>query len=258
MKARSPEPDKPDASVKSADRVLDILELLARQGTALTHNEIGTALGIPKSSLTHLLRNLLSRQFIAADGTGAAYTLGPAVFRLVRRGPDREALVALARPVVAWLAAQTGEAASFSVLRDNLVERVCVAESSSVLAYRMAVGDRFPLYSTSAGKAILAAMPDKASSAYLKSLRMHSQTASTLGSVAELKRELQEAREESITYSRGEQTVGVIGMAVPVVLGGDHLPGALNVVVPAARFTPELEQRCRIALLSARDRIGGS
>jgi DNA-binding IclR family transcriptional regulator len=245
-------------SVKSADRVLDILELLARQGVPLMHHEIGTALGIPKSSLTHLLRNLVAREFIAADASGAAYALGPAVFRLVQQGPDRKTSVTLARPLVAWLARQTGEATSFSGLRDEMVERLCVAESASALSYRMAVGDRFPLYSTSAGKAILATMPGHAVSRYFKALKLEAHTASTLGSPTELRKELESVRRSGIAYSRGEQTVGVIGMAMAVTLGDDRLHAALNVVIPAARFTPELERNFIRLLLDARDRFDPS
>src|SRR5689334_1290582 len=64
---------KTDSAVKSADRVLDILQLLARQGSALSHHEIGTSLGIPKSSLTHLLRNLVAREFLSLDPGPGTY-----------------------------------------------------------------------------------------------------------------------------------------------------------------------------------------
>jgi DNA-binding IclR family transcriptional regulator len=43
--------DSTQAAVKSADGVLDLLELLARAGREMAHNEIGEALQIPKSSL---------------------------------------------------------------------------------------------------------------------------------------------------------------------------------------------------------------
>ena len=139
-------PKTPDsAAVKSADRVLDILQLLSRQSGALTHHEIGTALGIPKSSLTHLLRNLVAREFLSLEPAQGTYSLGPAVFQLAGSGATRGGLMSLARPIVGWLAKTLGEASSFSVLRGEAVERVCVAESRSPLSYRMAVGDSFPL-----------------------------------------------------------------------------------------------------------------
>jgi DNA-binding IclR family transcriptional regulator len=241
--------------VKSADRVLDILELLARQGSALTHHEIGTTLGIPKSSLTHLLRNLVAREFLAYQGGPGVFSLGPAVFRLVAGQHDREALLARARPVVGWIAKCTGEAAAFSVLQDGEVERVCVAETKSPLSYRMAVGDRFPLYSTSAGKAMLAAMPGEEMEAWLARAEFQRQTAATLRTTAALRKELQQVRKSGIAYSRGEHTLGVVGLAIAVRLGQEATAGALNVVLPSVRFTPETEKACIEVLLEARARF---
>lgn len=243
------------AAVKSADRVLDILQLLSRQGGALTHHEIGIALGIPKSSLTHLLRNLVAREFLGLDAGLSAYSLGPAVFQLVRSGGPREGLMAHARPIVGWLAKALGEATSFSVLRGDEVERVCVAESRSPLSYRMAVGDSFPLYSTSAGKAILVAMPAARRQAYLKSVKLQAHTPATAGSLAELKRQLEEAAQSGIAYSHGEHTPGVVGVAIAVDSGDPAAPAAFNIVVPDVRFTPDFNARCIELLGEARDRF---
>ena len=88
----------------------------------------------------------------------------------------------------------------------------CVAESRAPLSYRMAVGDSFPLYSTSAGKAILAAMPAARRQAYLKNVRLQAQTPATATTLAVLKRQLEEVGESGIAYSRGEHTPGVVGM----------------------------------------------
>ncbi len=250
------EAKKTDSAVKSADRVLDILQLLARQGSALSHHEIGTSLGIPKSSLTHLLRNLVAREFLALDAGEGTYSLGRAVFDLVRGGGEREALIAHARPVVDWLAQTLGEATSFSLLRDGEVERMCVAESRSPLSYRMAVGDRFPLYSTSAGKAILAALPAPRRQAYLRHLRLESHTAATIRSMTELRRQLDAVEAGEVAYSRGEHTPGVVGIAIAVASGDPEVPAAFNVVVPEVRFTREFDARCRELLAKARTRFG--
>ncbi|KPU90395.1 hypothetical protein APR50_40195 [Variovorax paradoxus] len=243
------------AAVKSADRVLDILQLLARQGGALTHHEIGIALGIPKSSLTHLLRNLVAREFLGFDGAQSTYALGPAVFELVRGSGLRERLMAQARPIVDWLARTAGEATSFSVLRGDEVERACVAESRAPLSYRMAVGDSFPLYSTSAGKAILAAMPAARRQAYLKNVRLQAQTPATATTLAVLKRQLEEVGESGIAYSRGEHTPGVVGIAIAIDSGDPAAPAAFNIVVPDVRYTPEFDARCVELLGQARERF---
>ena len=72
-------------SVKSADRVLDLLEFICRRGSA-SHAEISIALGIPKSSLTHLLRNLVARRYLdLSDGTNM-FELGEGFFGLLKTG----------------------------------------------------------------------------------------------------------------------------------------------------------------------------
>jgi len=247
-----------DSAVKSADRVLDILQLLARQGSALSHHEIGTALGIPKSSLTQLLRNLVARGFLALDALQGTYSLGPAVFELVRGSGAREGLTAHARPIVDWLAKSLGEATSFSVLHDDEVERVCVAESRSPLSYRMAVGDSFPLYSTSAGKVILAAMPPARRNTYLRDLQLEAHTPATVKSLSDLRRQLEAAQSTQIAYSRGEHTPGVVGIAIAVFSGDPESPSAFNVVVPEVRFTDAFDTRCRELLVRARERFQAS
>jgi hypothetical protein len=62
--------------VKSADRVLDLFELLGRWGAEMSHTDLVEALQIPKSSLTQLLRNLVSRGYIEFSPSTKGYRLG--------------------------------------------------------------------------------------------------------------------------------------------------------------------------------------
>src|SRR5437867_8333128 len=95
----------PRSSVKSADRVLDILDLLAFTGREMTHAEIARRIDIPKSSLTHLLRNLVQRGY--ADGA----------FALARRGANTRTLITHAKPCLERLTAATGESSALSLLQ---------------------------------------------------------------------------------------------------------------------------------------------
>src|SRR5687768_9688807 len=96
MKASTQEPS---GSVKSAVRVLDLLELLDRVGQ-LSHADIAEALEIPKSSLTQLLRTLVARGYIAFDPAAKAYRLGDAFQRFSRRANDSRDLVTFVGPVL--------------------------------------------------------------------------------------------------------------------------------------------------------------
>ncbi len=237
--------------VKSADRVLDLLELLARRGKAMSHTELSLALGIPKSSLTQLLRNLTARGYLVFSPGPNTYEPGPAFFALLRQGHDAFALAALARPVLEKLTGATHESSSFNVLRKDYVERLCGIDSPQALTYRMTPGTRFQLYSSSAGKAVLAALPETERERYLARVKLERRTESTVSSVAELRRQVTKIIKSGIAYSRGEYLPGIVAIAAAVRRPDGYPLGALNVVAPAIRFDEALEALALRELKSA-------
>ena len=74
--------DESSGVVKSADRVLDVIELLARWGREMSHTEIADTLEIPKSSLTKLLKNLTARGFVEFVPLTKGYRLGEALIKI--------------------------------------------------------------------------------------------------------------------------------------------------------------------------------
>ncbi len=239
-------------SVKSADRVLDLLELLVRRGKAMSHTELSVALGIPKSSLTQLLRNLTERSYLAFSPGPNTYEPGPSFFALLRQGHEAFALAALARPVLEKLTGATHESSSFNVFRRDYVERVCGIDSPQALTYRMTPGTRFQLYGSSAGKAVLATLPEDERERYLSRVRFERRTESTVSSVAELRRQVARIAKAGVAYSRGEYLPGIVAIAAVVRRADGYPAGALNVVVPSIRFTEPLEALCLRELKSAR------
>ncbi|MEU4480205.1 helix-turn-helix domain-containing protein [Micromonospora sp. NPDC023966] len=64
------------ARVKSADRTLELLELLAGSPDRRTPAELARDLAIPKSSLHGLLQTLVQRGWLEVDSSGSRYGLG--------------------------------------------------------------------------------------------------------------------------------------------------------------------------------------
>ena len=64
------------SAVKSADRILELFEMLARRPDGMTHQAIADALEIPKSSLTKLLQTAIGRGFVAYTAGDRRYRLG--------------------------------------------------------------------------------------------------------------------------------------------------------------------------------------
>ncbi len=238
------------AIVKSADRVLDVLELLAERGREMSHAELAAALAIPKSSLSHLLRNLAARGYLQL-AAGRGYTLGSAVGALARRREQTFDLVALARAIVDRVRDDTHETAGLNVLRDDWTEVIYSATGTRPLLYTMRVGDRAPLYATSSGKAILAHLPAARREAYLARVRFEAITPHTLASVAELAAQLAAVRAEGCGYSYQEFSVGIVGMAAPVLNSAGEPVAAINVATPSVRFDSAARARIGATLKRA-------
>ena len=242
-------------AVKSADRVLDLLELLSRKGSAMSHTDLAAALAIPKSSLTQLLRNLTGRGYLKFAPGPNTYELGPAFFALHRQDRGEGNLIERARGILERLTAATHESSALSLYRREYVERVCGVDSPQALTYRMAVGTRFLLYSSSIGKAVLAALPDAERERYLGRVKLVPKTDATVKSVAELRRQLAKAAKEGFAYSHGEHMAGVAAIAAAVRRPDGYPIGAVNVAIPSIRFKPALRALCVRELLAAREAL---
>src|SRR5215208_3505537 len=106
----------PVASIKSAERVLDILEALADGETSRASlAELAKRLGIPKSSLHGLLRVLVARRYLDHDGETRSFGLGPRVLGLAGAYLADFDLHRAARPVMAALARLTDETITLDI-----------------------------------------------------------------------------------------------------------------------------------------------
>jgi DNA-binding IclR family transcriptional regulator len=244
----------PDSTaVKSALRVLDILELLAGQPLPIAHAQIAQALGIPKSSLTGLLRTLHERGYLESIAGG--YRLGAAVAALGAEGRRRSGAAETARPIIAQLCAEVGESVGFSVPEGDSLRMVAAANADQPLVYTMRVGNLLPSYATSPGKAVLAHLPEPELAAYLARCTFEEFTNKTVRTAQTLRRQLTAVRRTWVAISVEERHPGIAGLAMAVLDGEGRPLGAINVALPTARFDAAAHKRIVAGLRRATDEL---
>ena len=86
---------------KSALRVLEIMEHIAQQPQGCTHTEVAQGLQIPKSSLTALLQDMMSKGYLQRNPDTNVFTIGVQVLWLANSYLRNLNLVRLGQPVVA-------------------------------------------------------------------------------------------------------------------------------------------------------------
>ncbi len=224
---------------RAANRVVDILELVAASADGLSLRDVSTRLGAPKSSLLPLLRALTLRGYLA-QGRTREYRLGPRVHDLGATALVERGLVEVARPAVVDLMRRTGETVFLSTLSNDHTSVVYVdkVESDHVIRYAAGVGDRRPLHATSSGKVLLAFLPEEERERILTSLSLARHTERTVTSLPALRASLAEIRRAGVCVTTDELVAGASGIAAPVFDRYGRVAGACALGGPTARVRP--------------------
>ena len=236
------------SSVKSALRTLDILEFVVAHGRPVSSAEIATTLKIPISSLSYLLGTLIERGYLLRAGPGLAR------LNTAERG---SLLAERVSARVRSLSLQLNETAAFFVQQGYEMEAIASEMSAQPLRYTVEVGRLLPLHAFSAGKAILAALPQDALDDYFRNADLTSYTPFTVTNEIVLREQLIRIGRRGLARTADEYTPGIIGIGRSVISADGTLLGAISVAIPAARATPELEERAGTLLLRASDVLGG-
>jgi IclR family acetate operon transcriptional repressor len=232
---------KPGGSpaVKSAGRVLDLLERFGQAERPLSFIELSRDLRIPKSSLFHLLADLTARSYVEHLPDISRYRPGPALDILIRRSGRGRSLADLVTPVLRRLNERLNETNAYYVLKDNRVAVIATENGTQPLTYQMRVGDSAPLYTFSAGKVALSFYSEAELKYYFAHVKREPRTDRTLREEAAIRRQLKQIRITGFGYSRSELARGVVGTARAVTVDG-ALAGVLNISVPEARMDDRL------------------
>jgi DNA-binding IclR family transcriptional regulator len=114
---------------------------------------------------------------------------------------------------------------------------------------------QFTLYAAAAGKAILNCLSESEKVTYFKKTPIKALTNQTATTEAAIRKKIMVDTKNNVTISYGENSVGVIALAIPI-LREDQAPiGALSIVVPEVRFNATLEKLCRESLITAAKKV---
>lgn len=237
--SRPERPRRTDGGHRAANRVVDILELMARSAEGLALHDVSAQLEAPKSSLLPLLRALAARGYLT-QGRGGEYRLGPRALDLGASAPAQRDLAQVARPALLALMRRTGETVFLSTLSSDrgaivYVDRI---ESDHIIRYAGGVGDRRPLHATSSGKAILAFLPEDEREEILTSLSLDRHTERTVTTLDALRQSLAEVRRKGVCVTIDEVVPGASGIAAPVFDRQGRVAGACSIGGPTNRVRP--------------------
>jgi DNA-binding IclR family transcriptional regulator len=228
----------PQLAVKSADRALDIFELLAAEPGGLTISEISDRLGFARSSTHGLVHTLLDRDYVSA-ADGGRFHLGVRLIQLGLNVADRLELRAVAHAHLEQLVESTQDTALLVVPSDGdllYVDKVISDARDVRTDPRMSMNR--PLHCSSLGKALLAAHEDDFVLSTIGERGLPAATDFSITDPDQLLADLAETRRRGYSTDRQEAVLGVWCVGAPVRDHTGRVAAAISVSTIREFFDP--------------------
>jgi len=208
------------AQVPAADQTLRILRHLARRPAPIAASALARDLGIPRSTVYHLLATLEEHGFVVHLAQDRRWGLGTSAFELAGGYARQEPLARLGRPLVAGLADRLGESAHLAVMSGRDVLYIVEERALRRPALVTDVGVRLPAHLTATGRAMLAALPKvQVRALYPDASSFTERTGRGPQKPSELRELLRLVRQSGVATEDGEITEGFRSVASAVT---DH------------------------------------
>jgi len=223
-------------SLRTVSRIVDLIQLAARNRAGFTASDVARELDMPVSSAHLLVRRFAELECLQPGPEPRRYVPGPRLIRLALEIVAGLNILGISRPHMVEMAAETGEDV-YLALADHrgvvLAERV---EGSMSLRLAISLGVPSPLHATAAGKLYLASLSNDELEAVLERLPLEQYTSKTIGNEQSLRAAIARIRRTGFAISDSEHIEGLSAIATPIVDASGRLVAALTVPVPVARL----------------------
>ena len=242
--------------MSTTGKALDLLRHFTFDRPEIGLSDLCRLAGRDKATTFRHLAALESSGLLEQVAGSRRYRIGALPLRLAalrERSVPRRAAV---RPVLAHLAAATGETAHVAILQGGELMSLAQHESP-VHANRVVVHEMsLPLHATASGNAVLAYADAALRAEARANLRRF--TEHTLASEAAFDRVIADARRIGFGVSEEGFELGVIGIAAPLFDDSGSAVGSVAVASVASRMTTDLSLQIRDELRAAARSISAS
>ena len=230
-------------SVRSASRVLDLLEYFAAASEGLALTAVSTAFGMPKSSTLALLRTLVLHGYVVRDERGL-YALNEAFRnRGFGWGDGLTRLTAVAQPAMDALSEELGETVILGWLGDDgFVRFLAKSVAQTVVRYDVELTSISPAYCTAIGRAMLSRVPRERRDEVLSAQPRSPMTPNTIIDLDHVNARIDQAAEDGYAIVQEEYALDGVGVAMPILRADGTPLAALDVGCVASRFASKREK----------------
>ena len=225
---------------KIVDRTLDFLELFANEKRPLSLSDIAHLLSIPISSCHDVVQALQSRGYLYEIAPRAGYYPTMRLQALGKEIGDNDPVLMRCELLLRSLRDTLDESVLLSKVSGLDARYLLVFEPTHPLRILVKVGDSIrSIYGTSAGKALLGSLDERALAAFLKSVKLVPLTKQTIKSAAALRKDIELGRKRGWYLNREESLNGVT--TVSVTFRWNMSVYIVTIAGPSSRLDQKLE-----------------
>jgi len=235
--------------IPTANRVLQVFEVFAREGRPLGNSELARLLDLADSSCSDLLFTMREAGYLLRTPKGRQFYPTARLHDVATRIASLDPLHAFATEALDILTKESGETSLCGYLEGDHIKVFACQESPHALRYVVRPGAVFDLHATALGKAILAAMPKAERDAVMDRLSLQQVTTRTIQDVETLRAEIDKCAHDKWCLAKDEAGQGISAVGIAGTVGGSLV--SLSLVGPTQRVEENLDRYVSI-LLDAR------
>jgi DNA-binding IclR family transcriptional regulator len=222
-------------SVKSAQRVLRMFELLALHPEGLTINDVSNILSFPQSSTSVLVATLFKEGYLTVD-TMKRYKLGPKLIQLGSVAMETMDISSQGLPYLKKLKEDVQETVFMAVLSSRNLVYVAKIDCDRSIRTTAQPGHSKPLYCTGLGKIFLTFLPESERNSILDHIQFEQVTKNTITNRETLEIQLEKFAKLGYSIDNEENEEGLICLAAPIFGADGLILSAISVAGPKERM----------------------
>lgn len=228
------------STVKSARRVLEILELFDTVQQPLSLTEIARRLAYPVPSTLALLKCLLAMEYIGYDPVTKAYS--PTI-RVCMLGDWLHGQIFQEGAVIALMSdlqQQTGETVMLAMQNDIHAQYVHTMQSRRAIRYFLRPGSLRPIHRSATGQMLLAQLPNEVVGKIVKRVNARVPEAERVVDDEAFERQIDQVRAQGYAYN-DQFTDGAAAIAVKLPVPVGMSIAVLGLGGPVPRIKPRVQ-----------------
>jgi DNA-binding IclR family transcriptional regulator len=242
--------------IESLARGFNLLSTICASPSPLSLTELSQEMRLAKSTIQRLTYTLQSLSLIEREKNTKRFRAGSKMAFLALSVMKNMDLTRAALPHMQKAAQKMEETITLSILVQTEILYIELIRSKHILNIDLVRGTRRPAYCTSAGKVLLAFLPDPELKIILNKMKFVAYTPYTVTSKQDLLRDLKTVRKKGFCLNNEETVLGLRSVAAPVKNALGEVIAAVNTIVPTSRVSKhELSSTCAAEILQTAGRI---